>query len=94
MGQRVQFVYVKTKEGVCAWGSPEPVRYDWIDIARYAELLFRAVHEVVQPLGVTEQVLRDWMFKKASYLLPPGWLHPRQELPLFANLDHLYIEPV
>jgi DNA polymerase-2 len=86
MGQRIHFVYTKTKQGVWAWDLPEPVPPAWIDIPRYKELLFRAAYEILQPLGVTESVLRNWIFCQASYLLPPGLLHARMEMPLFMNL--------
>jgi DNA polymerase-2 len=94
MGQRIQFVYTRTKQGVHAWDVPESLNPAWIDTARYQELLFRAVHEVLQPLGVTESVLRNWMFTRASYLLPPGLLHHRLEMPLFANLKRLQVEMI
>jgi DNA polymerase II len=89
MGQKIQFIYTKTKQGVCAWDLSEPFRPDWLDTAKYKELLFRAVHEVLQPLGVTESILRNWLYSEASYLVPPGLLHSRLEMPLFANLKHV-----
>jgi DNA polymerase-2 len=92
MGQRLQFIYARTRQGVCAWDLPEPFNPALIDIPRYKELLFRAVHEVLQPLGATESVLRSWMFSKASYLLPPGLLHNKLDLPLFANLKHVRVD--
>jgi len=94
MGQRIQFIYTRTKQSVRAWDLPEPCNPDHVDIAKYKELLFRAVHEVVQPLGVTEKVLRNWMFSRASYLVPPGLLHPRLEMPLFANLKYVSLEMI
>ena len=94
MGQRIQFIYVKTKQGVWARGLPDPFHPGGIDIAKYKELLFRAVYEVLQPLGVGEGILRNWMFRRASYLLPPGLLHPRLEMPLFADLKHVRVEIV
>jgi len=92
MGQSIQFIYTRTKQGVYAWSLPAPFNPALIDIPRYKELLFRAVHEVLQPLGVTENILRNWMFSQASYLLPPGLLHHRLELPLFANLKYLRVD--
>ncbi len=92
MGQRIQFIYSRTKQGVCAWDLPEPFNPALIDIPRYKELLFRAVHEVLQPLGATENVLRNWMFSRAGYLLPPGLLNNRLDLPLFANLKHVRVD--
>ena len=94
MGQRIQFVYTRTKQGVHAWDVPESLNSAWIDTPRYQELLFRAVHEVLQPLGVTESVLRNWMFTRASYLLPPGLLHHRLEMPLFAGLKRVQVEMI
>ena len=93
MGQRVQFHYAKTEEGVHAWDFPNELNPALIDVSRYKELLFRAVHEVLQPMGIPEDVLRDWMFSEASYMLPACWLGLNQshtaELPLFANLKYL-----
>jgi DNA polymerase II len=89
MGQRIQFIYTRTKQLVCAWDLPEPFNPTFVDIVKYKELLFRAVYEILQPLGVTENVLRNWLFSEASYLVPPGWLTDRLEIPLFANLKHI-----
>ena len=89
MGQRVQFLYTKTEDGVRAWDLPDQFNPALIDVSRYKELLFRAVHEVLQPTGVTENVLRDWMFSEASYSIHTGWADHASELPLFANLKYL-----
>jgi hypothetical protein len=82
------------QEGVWAWDLPEPLNPARVDSARYKELLFRAAHEVLQPLGVTEPVLRNWMFSRASYLLPPGLLHHRLEMPLFAGLKNVRMDMI
>jgi DNA polymerase II len=87
MGQRIQFIYVKTKEGVWALDLPQPFNPTWVDTSKYKELLYYAVYEVLQPLRVTKNVLRNWIFARASYLLPPGLLHHRLEMPLFASLN-------
>jgi DNA polymerase elongation subunit (family B) len=89
MGQRIHFIYTKTKQGVHAWDVPQPLNSASIDTVKYKELLFRAVYEVLQPFGVTENVLRNWLFSEASYLVPPGLLHQRLEMPLFANLKRI-----
>jgi DNA polymerase-2 len=94
MGQKIQFIYTRTEQGVRAWDLPEPVDPALIDIARYKELLFRAAYEVLQPLGVSESVLRNWMFTNASYLLSPGLLHKRLEMPLFANLKKIRVNAI
>jgi DNA polymerase II len=87
MGQRVQFIYTTNEEGVHAWDLPDAFNPALIDVARYKELLFRAVYEVLQPLNVTENVLRDWIFSKAGYITAPGQLNSSEStgmaLPLF-----------
>ena len=93
MGQRVQFLYAINQDGVHAWDLPNEFNPALIDVPRYKELLFRAVHEVLQPTGIPESILRDWMFSDASYIMPASWLDSTQlhqsELPLFANLKYL-----
>jgi len=75
---RVQFLYTKTEDGVHAWDLADGFDPTLIDIPRLKELLFRAVHEVLQPMGVHENVLRDSMFSKASYMMPASWLDSTQ----------------
>lgn len=99
MGQRIQFIYTRTKQGVYAWDLPEPLNPALVDIAKYKELVFRAVYEVLQPLGIRERVLKDWIFSNSGYVLPIDLTNPsqqvvRQELPLFANLSHLRVDSV
>jgi DNA polymerase elongation subunit (family B) len=53
MGQRIQFIYTRTKQGVLAWDLPDPFNPTFVDVAKYKELLLRAVYEVLQLLGVT-----------------------------------------
>lgn len=85
MGQRIQFFYTKTQHGVRAWDLPA-FNSSFIDIPKYKELLFRATCEILLPFGVTKSVLRNWMFSQASYLLPPGLVHDRLEMPIFVGL--------
>jgi len=67
-----------------------------VDIIKYRELLLRAVLEVLQPLGVTEAILKDWLFSRAGYLAPPGLLGSsdaiRLALPLLAGVQHLRLD--
>jgi hypothetical protein len=93
-GQKIQFLYTRTKQGVRAWDLPEPIHPSWIDTEKYRELLFRAVYEVLQPFGVTKSVLKNWMFDEASYLVPAGLLHHRLEMPLFANLKRIRVDSI
>ena len=83
--------------GVRAWNFPAPPDLKYIDVPRYKELVLRAVYEVLQPLGVNEKMLRDWLFSRASYLAQPGILPSSKQpnganLPLPANLDYLRID--
>ena len=96
MGQRIRFIYVGPGPGVHALGLPVSLDPRTIDLPKYRELTFRAVHEVLQPLGVTEQTLRNWLFSKAGYVTGPGQLHStdstRLELPLFNDLKYLRVD--
>jgi DNA polymerase II len=92
MGQKIQFLYTRTKVGVHAWDLPGLLSPSHVDILRYKELLFRAIYEVLQPMGVSESILRNWIFSQASYLLPRGFLHDRIEMPLFASLKHMHVD--
>ncbi len=83
-GQRVKFLYIAPGPGVRAWGLPLQLDPRSIDSAQYRKLILRAAHEVLQPLGVTEQSLKRWLLNPASYspsqlaqssgsrALPPG----------------------
>ena len=92
MGQKIKFIYTRTEKGVHAWDLPEPIKSSHIDIVRYKELLFRATFEILQPVGITENILRTWMFSEASYIVPRGHLHKRLTMPLFANLKHVHVD--
>jgi DNA polymerase-2 len=70
MGQRVRFIYTATGPGVFAWDLPGPLDPRAVDVPRYRELLFRAVHEILQALGVTEGTLRNWMFVRNCQITP------------------------
>ena len=70
MGQRVQFLYIVSEPGVQAWGLPVPPERHSIDVAQYRKLILRAAQEVLQPLRVTEELLKAWMTNPSSYSLP------------------------
>lgn len=70
MGQRVQFIYIAPGPGVQAWDLPIPLDPRSMDISQYRKLVLRAVQEVLQPLGVTEELLKAWLFGTASYAPP------------------------
>jgi DNA polymerase-2 len=91
-GQRVRFLYTRGDPGVYAWDLPNPPSPATIDVRQYQKLLLRAANTVLQPLGVDEDTLRDWMYSNAGYFGPPGSLPSNQanslpgwrfKLPLF-----------
>jgi DNA polymerase-2 len=86
-GQRVRFIYTRGEPGVHAWDLPDSPHPDRVDTLRYAQLLLKAASTVLQPLGVRESTLRDWLFSDAGYCNPPGVLSSdlRQAVPLFSS---------
>jgi DNA polymerase-2 len=83
-GQCVRFLYTLGEPGVRAWDLPGPLDPAMVDAGRYAELLFRAAYTVLQPLGVDEATLRNWLFDNAGYLGRPGERIGAGVLPLWA----------
>jgi DNA polymerase elongation subunit (family B) len=82
-GERVRFVYTRGEPGVHAWNLPGPVDPRSVDCERYAELLLRGAASILTPFGVSEDLLRQWLFGNAAYAAPPGQLaEKRAELPL------------
>jgi DNA polymerase elongation subunit (family B) len=93
-GQRIRFIYIGPAPGVHAWSLPKKPDARAIDIPRYRELAFRAVYEVLQPLGVTEKTLKGWIFNRTGYVTPADLISPirrsvKQETPIFASMDYL-----
>ncbi|MEA3351100.1 MAG: DNA polymerase domain-containing protein, partial [Chloroflexota bacterium] len=86
VGQYVRFLYTIGEPGVYAWDLPQRPDPGCLDLDRYAELLLRAAHTVLQPLGVKEETLRWWLFSNAGYGAPPGEMVEGQNgLPLFTE---------
>ncbi len=71
-GQRIRFIYTLGEPGVYAWNTPEPPASEMIDLDRYRTLLLRAVHTVLQPFGVDEWMLGNWLLSNAGYGAPVG----------------------
>lgn len=92
-GQQIRFIYIAPAPGVWAWDSPTVPNPKVLDRMKYTELLIRAVHEILQPLGVTEAILKNWLISEAGYLAPPGFLKStdptRLALPLLADVKYL-----
>ena len=70
-GQSVRFVYTLGKPDVHAWGLPDSLPYQRIDIPRYVELLSRAARTILEPLckgiGISEQLI------SGSEYYQPDW---------------------
>jgi DNA polymerase-2 len=86
-GQRVRFLYTLGYPGVYAWDLPGQPNPSILDVSHYQELLFRAARTLLEPLGVDEETLRDWLYSDAGYFGPPGTLPPdrRFALPLWVK---------
>jgi DNA polymerase-2 len=97
MGQRVRYLHIAAGPGARAWDLAEELDPRVVDIPRYRELVLRAVHEVLQPLGVTEDALRAWIFSRAGYLTPTALLAAEKDLrgihlPLFTATEARSLE--
>lgn len=95
MGQQVRFIYV-SRGPVIAADLHTEIDLRTINVTEYKELVLRAVHDMLQPLGVTERTLRDWLFSKAGYITQPGSLYSsdptRLALPLFNDIRRLRVD--
>lgn len=94
MGQVVRYVHTCGKPGAYAWDLPVPPRLNMINVQHYQELVIRAIYEVVQPLGVPEDLLRSWILGEASYIDVGDFAKVQNRqfdsaLPLFASLNSL-----
>jgi DNA polymerase elongation subunit (family B) len=67
-GQRIQFIYTRGEPGVYAWDLPEPFNPATVDAARYSDLLIRAAHTILQPLGVSKEQTQTWLLNQATQL--------------------------
>jgi DNA polymerase elongation subunit (family B) len=85
VGQYVRFLYTIGEPGVYAWDLPQRPEPNGVDLDRYVELLLRAAHTVLQPLGVKEETLRWWLYSNAGYGGPPGEVRDEVGLPLFTS---------
>ena len=68
-GQRVYFLWLRGEPDVHAWDLPEPPPFARLDLARYSELALRAAEVILQPFGVTCEVLRAWAINQ-PYAVP------------------------
>ncbi len=96
MGQTVRYIHTRGR-GAYPIGLPKPFKPYMVSIPIYTELVLRAIHEVIQPLGVSESTLRGWM-NGAAYISPSDWvLFPKQksklDLPLFIGNNSVKLIP-
>ncbi|MBX3048430.1 MAG: hypothetical protein KIT46_04545 [Anaerolineales bacterium] len=66
-GQLVRFVYVRGEPRVHAWEGGGGLRGKQIDTSRYVDLILRMAVTFLQPLGVSETMLRAWVVERAWY---------------------------
>jgi DNA polymerase-2 len=70
-GQSIRFVYTLGKPDVHAWGLPDALPYQRIDIPRYVDLLSRAAKTILEPLckglGLSEQLLSGSEYYQADW---------------------------
>jgi DNA polymerase II len=98
-GQRIRFIHTAKAPGAHAWDLPTALDPRGINVFKYRELAFLSAYEVLQPLGITERVLKDWIFNKASYVMPEDLTNPsqqlaKQEVPIFADLPYLHLDVI
>ena len=60
VGQRARFLYVRGRPRVAAWDSGDRLDPLTVDCDRYLTLLIRAAASALEPLGVSEALLREW----------------------------------
>jgi DNA polymerase II len=86
-GQRVRFILTRGEPGVFAWDLPDSPDPASIDTTRYIELLLRAAATVLQPFGVEEAALKNWILNNAAAPpLPLPAARPRPaQIPLISR---------
>jgi DNA polymerase-2 len=74
VGQRVKFIYTHgEKTSIFAWDLPVEPDYSLVNKGRYKELLLRAVHQILQPLGLNEADLMSMVYEDCRQL--SLWTH-------------------
>jgi DNA polymerase-2 len=82
-GQHVRFLYMLGEPGVWAWDLPTIPDRRALDISRYEILLIRAVSGILQPIGITEKNIKEWISTCAGYSCAPWRIPASKALPLF-----------
>jgi DNA polymerase II len=72
VGQTVPFIYTQgAKSAIMAWDIPTKPSYAKINKIRYKELLLRAIHQVIQPLGLEAEGFQNLVYEELRQL--PLW---------------------
>ena len=93
----MRFIYMAQPTGVHAWELSAKLDPRGINVRQYRELAFRAIYEVLEPVGVNERVLKDWIFNSTGYIMSTDLVNPvqqrvKQELPLLTDLRYLRVD--
>ncbi len=87
-GQHVRFLFMLGKPGVWAWDLPDQPDPRSVDMARYEVLLIRSVSTILQPMGITEMHIKEWVVLSGGYSSTP-WQIPASKLQYEAPIYHL-----
>jgi len=69
-GQRVRLLFTRGKPGVHAWDLPYPPDSRMLDYSYYRELLLRAAANILQPFGISEDILTVLVDDDCALQLP------------------------
>ncbi|MBL8080446.1 MAG: hypothetical protein JNM55_20920 [Anaerolineales bacterium] len=87
MGRIVRYLLTRNAGGSYPWDLADQLCSNMVDVRKYMELVIRATYELLQPIGVSEEVIRGWL-GGATYVLPEDWAYMgNMELPLFASVQ-------
>ena len=62
-GQKVRYLFTRGNLGVYAWEIGNPPKLETLDYQKYLTLLVRAANTVLQPFGVSQTDLGEWIVK-------------------------------
>jgi DNA polymerase II len=62
-GRRVRYLFTRGDPGVYAWDMDNPPKQEALDYQKYLNLLVRAANTVLQPFGVDQTDLWEWIVK-------------------------------
>jgi DNA polymerase-2 len=70
LGQRIPLVYTLGKPGACAWHEHIPLDPRSVNYAYYGELLIRAASAIMQPLGMDDTALSNYLINDGVAQIP------------------------